>query len=135
MIANATSSRNVRLQFVKYLLVGGLNTALAAAVILGVQAAGARPVVANLIGYGVGVVISFALNSKFTFQTVATRYAAMRFLVVVLVSYLANLGVVLLVLRITHAPYMAQLSGIPVYVIVGFIGNKYWALREAPARG
>lgn len=134
MIANATSSRNVRLQFLKYLLVGGLNTVLAGAIILGVQAAGARPVIANMIGYGVGVAISFALNSKFTFQTAATRHAALRFLVVVLVSYLANLGVVLLVLHITHAPYIAQLSGIPVYVIVGFIGNKYWALREGPAR-
>ncbi|MDR5758780.1 GtrA family protein [Caballeronia sp. LZ035] len=121
------------MQFLKYLLVGGLNTALAAAVILGVQAVGARPVIANLIGYGVGVVVSFALNSTFTFQTAATRHAAMRFLVVVLVSYLANLGVVLLVLHITRAPTMAQLSGIPVYVIVGFIGNKYWALRAVPA--
>jgi putative flippase GtrA len=129
MIANATSSRNVRVQFLKYLLVGGVNTVLAAAIIFGVQAAGATPVLANVIGYGVGVAVSFALNSKFTFRTAATRHAAMRFLVVVLVSYLANLGVVLLVLRLTHAPYLSQLSGIPVYVIVGFIGNKYWALR------
>ncbi|SAK89890.1 GtrA-like protein [Caballeronia hypogeia] len=125
---------DVRLEFLKYLLVGGLNTALSAAIILGVQWAGASPVVANMIGYGIGVAVSFALNSKFTFRTAATRHAALRFLVVVLISYLANLATVLSVLRLTHAPYLAQLSGIPVYVILGFIGNKYWALRNIPVR-
>jgi putative flippase GtrA len=35
----------------------------------------------------------------------------------------------LAVLHLTHAPYVAQLCGIPVYVIVGFLGNKYWAMR------
>jgi putative flippase GtrA len=117
-------------QFIKYLLVGGLNTALAAAIIFIVQAAGARPVVANLAGYAIGVALSFALNSKFTFRTAATRHSAMRFLIVVLISYLANLATMLSVLRLTHAPYIAQLCGIPVYVIVGFLGNKYWAMRE-----
>jgi putative flippase GtrA len=121
-------------QFIKYLLVGGLNTAVSAAIIFIVQAAGARPVVANIAGYAFGVGLSFALNSKFTFRTEATRHTAMRFLVVVLISYLANLATMLSVLHVTHAPYVAQLCGIPVYVIVGFIGNKYWAMRERDPR-
>ena len=94
-------------QFIKYLLVGGLNTAVSAAIIFIVQAAGARPVVANIAGYAFGVGLSFALNSKFTFRTEATRHTAMRFLVVVLISYLANLATTLPVLRLTHAPYIA----------------------------
>jgi putative flippase GtrA len=121
-------------QFIKYLLVGGLNTAVSAAIIFIVQAAGARPVVANIAGYAFGVGLSFALNSKFTFRTEATRHTAMRFLVVVLISYLANLATMLSVLHVTHAPYVAQLCGIPVYVIVGFVGNKYWAMRERDPR-
>jgi len=121
-------------QFIKYLLVGGLNTAVSAAIIFIVQAAGARPVVANIAGYAFGVGLSFALNSKFTFRTEATRHTAMRFLVVVLISYLANLATMLSVLHVTHAPYAAQLCGIPVYVVVGFIGNKYWAMRERDPR-
>ncbi|CAD6546646.1 GtrA family protein [Paraburkholderia metrosideri] len=121
-------------QFIKYLLVGGLNTAVSAAIIFIVQAAGARPVVANIAGYAFGVGLSFALNSKFTFRTEATRHTAMRFLVVVLISYLANLATMLSVLHVTHAPYVAQLCGIPVYVIVGFVGNKYWAMRERDRR-
>jgi putative flippase GtrA len=121
-------------QFIKYLLVGGLNTAVSAAIIFIVQAAGARPVVANIAGYAFGVGLSFALNSKFTFRTEATRHTAMRFLVVVLISYLANFATMLSVLHVTHAPYVAQLCGIPVYVIVGFVGNKYWAMRERDRR-
>lgn len=117
-------------QFVRYLLVGGLNTAISAAIIFIVQAAGARPVIANIVGYAFGVVLSFALNSKFTFRTAATRHSAVRFLIVMLVSYLANLATMLSVLHITGAPYIAQLCGIPVYVVVGFIGNKYWAMRD-----
>ncbi|MGF6445876.1 hypothetical protein [Paraburkholderia youngii] len=34
------------------------------------------------------------------------------------------------VLHLTHAPDLAQLCGIPVYVIAGFLGNRYWAMRE-----
>lgn len=127
----ATALRQGSLQqFFKYLLVGGLNTAISAVIIFIVQAAGARPVVANLVGYAFGVALSFLLNSKFTFRTAATRQSAMRFLIVVLISYLANLATMLSVLHFTHAPYVAQLCGIPVYVIVGFVGNKYWAMHE-----
>ena len=117
-------------QFIKYLLVGGLNTVLSAAIIFIVQAAGASPVAANIAGYAIGVAMSFALNSKFTFKTAATRHSAARFLIVALVSYLANLATMLLVLHTTHAPYLAQLCGVPVYVVVGFLGNKYWAMRD-----
>ncbi|MCC8396221.1 GtrA family protein [Paraburkholderia sp. MMS20-SJTR3] len=117
-------------QFIKYLLVGGLNTLISAAIIFAVQAAGARPVVANLSGYAIGVAISYALNSKYTFRTAVSRYTAIRFLLVLLIAYLANLATMLAVLHVTHAPYIAQLCGIPVYVIVGFLGNRYWAMRE-----
>ena len=117
-------------QFIKYLLVGGLNTLISAAIIFIVQAAGAIPIVANVVGYAIGVGVSFALNSKFTFKTEATRHTAVRFLIVVLISYLANLAAMMSVLHLTHAPYLAQLCGIPVYVIVGFLGNRYWAMRQ-----
>ncbi|MGF6855342.1 GtrA family protein [Paraburkholderia sp. CI3] len=116
-------------QFIKYLLVGGLNTAISAVIIFIVQAAAAIPVVANIVGYAIGVTLSFALNSKYTFKTAATRHTAIRFLIVVLISYLANLATMVSVLHLTHAPYLAQLCGIPVYVIVGFLGNRYWAMR------
>ncbi|MBC8733168.1 GtrA family protein [Paraburkholderia sp. UCT31] len=125
-----TASRTEPLrQFIKYLLVGGLNTVISAAIIFIVQAAGAIPVVANIVGYAMGVGLSFALNSRFTFRTEATRHTAIRFLIVVLISYLANLATMVSVLHLTHAPYLAQLCGIPVYVIVGFLGNRYWAMR------
>ncbi|WP_233806418.1 GtrA family protein [Paraburkholderia sp. HP33-1] len=117
-------------QFIKYLLVGGLNTAISAVIIFIAQAAGANPVVANITGYAIGVALSFALNSRFTFRTAATRHTAIRFLIVVLISYLANLATMVSVLHLTHAPYLAQLCGIPVYVMVGFLGNRYWAMRE-----
>ncbi|WP_244815332.1 GtrA family protein [Caballeronia sp. Lep1P3] len=81
--------------------------------------------IANMIGYGIGIAVRFALDSEFTFKAAAMRDSAVRFLVVALVSYLCNLGTVLFTLRLTHAPCIAQMSGIPVYVIVGFIGNKH----------
>ncbi|MGF6484822.1 hypothetical protein QFZ91_007049 [Paraburkholderia sp. JPY419] len=33
-------------------------------------------------------------------------------------------------LHFTHAPYLARLCGIPIYVIAGFLGNRYCAMRE-----
>jgi hypothetical protein len=38
------------------------------------------------------------------------------------------------VLRLTHAPYVAQLCGIPVCVIVGFFGNKFGRCANARAK-
>ena len=100
-----------RQQFLRYLLVGGLNTAVSAAVIFIEQAAHAGPVLANIIGYGIGVAASFTINSKFTFQVKADRRAAARFLLVVVIAYLGNLATVLAVLPLTRAPYVAQLCG------------------------
>lgn len=117
-------------QFIRYVLVGVLNTAISATIILIVQALGANPVVANILGYAIGVAFSFSMNSKFTFRTATTRHSALRFLIVVLISYLANLATMLTVLHLIQAPYFAQLCGMPVYVIAGFIGNKYWAMRD-----
>jgi putative flippase GtrA len=128
------SLSDARLQFLKYLLVGGLNTAVSTAIMFSAQAAGSGLVMANATGYAIGIAVSFVLNSKFTFKTAATRESALRFLVVVFASYLCNLGTVLFTMRLTHAPNIAQLSGIPMYVVVGFIGNKYWALRGKPSR-
>ncbi|MFM0053588.1 GtrA family protein [Caballeronia grimmiae] len=90
------------MQFLKYLLVGGLNTAVSTAIIFSLQAAGSGLVAANAIGYAVGIAVSFVLNSKFTFKTATTRESALRFLVVVLVSYFCDLGTVLFTLRLTH---------------------------------
>lgn len=125
-----TASVSTVVQFIKYLVIGGLNTLGAGAIIFALQAAGVHPIIANLTGYAISIGASFILNSRITFRVDSDRAAAIRFLVVMGVSYLANLGTMLAVLRLTHAPYLAQASGIPVYTIVGFVGNKYWALKK-----
>jgi putative flippase GtrA len=103
--------------------------------IFAAQALLAAPVMANVIGYSVGAIVSFILNRRFTFGASANRGAASRFLVVVGVSYLANLCTMLGILRLTGEAYVAQVCGVPVYILIGFFGNKHWALREKKTDG
>ncbi|SAL66431.1 GtrA-like protein [Caballeronia arvi] len=126
MITEAVSTR---MQLLRYLIVGGLNTLGAGAIIFTLQAAGVAPLLANLAGYAIGIAASFLVNSRITFNVESNRGTAMRFLIVTGISYLANVAVVFVVLRLSGAPYLAQACGIPVYTIVGFLGNKYWALK------
>ncbi|SDC66729.1 Putative flippase GtrA (transmembrane translocase of bactoprenol-linked glucose) [Paraburkholderia lycopersici] len=125
-LASVTTHR----QLVKYLFVGGINTVIATSIIFAAQALSAPPVIANVIGYGAGILISFLLNSTFTFRSPASGAAMLRFLVVAGVCWLLNLGTMLAALQLTGHAYAAQLCGVAVYTLAGFAGNKLWAFRR-----
>ncbi|UEP31730.1 MULTISPECIES: GtrA family protein [unclassified Burkholderia] len=113
-----------------YAAVGAVNTAIGVAVIYGLMGLGVAPIPANVGGYVVGLVISFVLNSRITFQVGTSRRNLVRFLVVAAIAYVGNLLVVIGVLKLTDAAHVAQAMGIPVYLAVGYLANKYWALHQ-----
>lgn len=116
-------------QPIMYALVGIMNTAIGGAAIFVLMALGASPIAANAGGYALGFVTSFVLNSKITFQVSASRGNLIRFLVAVAIAYAANLAVMIITLKVTHSKQIAQAAGIPVYLMVGYIANKCWAMR------
>jgi putative flippase GtrA len=119
---------------VRYLAVGVANTSLSLAVIYGCMAIlGAGVHESNAVGYVFGVVLSFVLNKRWTFRHKGSAWASFaKWLGVLAVAYMCNLAVVhvsAVVLGID--PYLSQLTGIPVYVAVGFLGSRLLVFRHA----
>jgi putative flippase GtrA len=116
-------------QLLKFALVGVLNTGVGYAVIFGcMYVLGLGAVLSNVLGYAVGLVVSYSLNRSFTFRSSGARRAEMiRFVAIFLLAYLANLGVlVLLIRRFAWHEGLAQVVAGVVYFGLSFVLNKYY---------
>ena len=124
----------IRWDLIRYVSVGLLNTVVGLATIyLAMYAWHADDVVANIAGYSVGVVCSFILNRRWTFSSRDPLVPQLaRFLLVLGVAYMANLLVVLtLVRQFGLNRYVAQALGILPYVTVGYLGSRFFAFRAS----
>ena len=117
-------------QFFKFAAIGAINTLVGLAVIAAAMYFfGINPIVANAMGYIVGIGVSFALNGKLTFHqaTLSARIFA-RFVAVSVIAYVANLAVVWVWLD--RDKYAAQVLGAAVYVLISFFGSRVLVFRS-----
>jgi putative flippase GtrA len=120
-------------QFGRYLLVGLVNTGISYGIIFAcMYALRLSPVVSNALGYAIGVCVSYALNSSYTFN--AKRAGAgtvVRFVMVCGVAYLANLGMLVLLIEALHVHAgVSQILAGGVYVVSAFLMNKHYVFRH-----
>jgi putative flippase GtrA len=118
---------------VRYLAVGVANTTVSLAVIYGCMAIlGAGVHESNAIGYAFGVVLSFVLNKRWTFRHEGSALASFgKWLGVLAVAYVCNLAAVHISATVLGInPYLSQLTGIPVYVAIGFLGSRLIVFRH-----
>jgi len=116
----------------KFLIVGVLNSTVGLAVIFLAKWLGAMgDIAANLLGYGVGLTVSFALNRGWTFRHAGSAVpAALRFTAVIAVAYGLNLATVMLAIHGLHIDsYLAQAAGIVPYTALTFVSLRYYAFR------
>lgn len=119
---------------IKYLITGVGNTLLGLSIIyFCIYALGWNSIAANLLGYGVGIVFSFAVNKRWTFGHSGSHFSALlRFTLVVCVAYLVNLATVIELEQAFHVNrYLAQASGVPPYTLVGYFGCRFFAFNNA----
>jgi putative flippase GtrA len=119
-------------QFAKYLLVGVLNTSVGYGIIFScMYLLGLGAVISNALGYGIGMAVSYTVNRDFTFErNIKGGAAAPRFLLVALLAYGANLGMLLVLIRVAHIHEgVAQVLSSVVYVATSFLGNKFYVFR------
>lgn len=112
-----------------YASVGLANTAVTAIIIFGLMHVGLKTVPSNLAGYAIGLLLSFVLNSRYTFRTNPSRAMLVKFLIAAGIAYVANLIVVLATLHLSGSPRISQIAGMPVYTVIGYLVNKYWAMK------
>lgn len=135
-------------QFLRYCIVGGLNTAVTMAVIFVCKSLlGVNPYVSNALGYGAGLINSFLWNRAWVFRSQGRfRGEALRFAIGFGVCYLLQLG---FVYCLSQSPFgalefdirgfvlsgygVATLMGNVVYTVANFIYNKIVTFRHHSA--
>ena len=126
--------------FVRFLLVGVLNTALSAALMF-LLYDGLRlsywP--ATAIAYLVGAVVSFFLNFRFTFKSNANpALAALRFAVNVAVCYVLAYSLAKPLVKAVFSGVLtpewseraAMVAGMGLYTILNYLGQRFFAFRR-----
>lgn len=111
-------------QFTKFCAVGlantliGYGTILLASFVLGLNA-----YAANVCGYAVGLLVSFLLNRRFTFESRQAALPALaKFLLAFLPSYGLNLVVLYIILQHLQFPEaLAQALAIGTYTVTFFV--------------
>jgi len=116
----------VLLQFVKYNLVGIVNTVTGFSIILVCMYFGLTATTSNLIGYAIGSIISYLLNSKYTFQTkTTTKTVIVKFFAVLIIAYLLNYFSLQWLLHFLN-PYLSQLISAVIYTISSFLMMRFF---------
>ncbi len=124
-----------RLQAFRFVVVGLLNTGFGYAVILAGLFAGLGDMMANALGYISGLIMSFALNSRWTFRASASPAAFARYFAVFLVCFGVNLGIVLAARQLGFVDNpLVHLSGISAYAILFYLGAARFVFGQDKPR-
>ncbi len=119
-------------ELTKFLSVGVVNTLVGLFIIyLAKGAFNADDIVANALGYSLGMLVSFTLNSRWTFSYQGAHLPALaKFVLVGLASYSMNLLTVVTAIHYFGLNgYVAQALGIPPYTLTSYLANKYYTFR------
>jgi len=118
-------------EFIKFVLVGLLNTGVDVAIFFTLTWLGTPYVAAQVISYSCGAANSYLLNKFWTFRSSGLSYAEIvRFTVVNLVS----LGISIAVLALLHdsagMDLVSAKAGATVCALAAnFLGNKLWVFK------
>ena len=117
-------------EFLRYNLVGVANTLVGFSIVFSLMFFGISAEHSNMIGYFIGAILSFYLNSKYTFKSILTKELALKFFGVLALSYLLNFFVLKRLLNIEVDPYLAQLLSAIVYTFSSFILMKLFVFKS-----
>ncbi len=118
-------------EFVKFALVGLLNTGVDVAIFFLLTWLGVLYLAAQVVSYSCGAANSYLLNKLWTFRSCGLSYSEMvRFIVV----NLASLGISLVTLHFFHDTMHMALAASKggatlLALLANFLGNKLWVFR------
>lgn len=118
-------------QFTKFGIVGVSNTAITIATYSILVYLGLYFIIANIIGYAIGIVNSYILNSKFVFKIDKSSYRVMvKFIGVnVKVLIINTLLLYFLVIVISWNKYYSQFATVIIGFFVNYMLNKIWVFK------
>ena len=134
---NKEKIRNLLIQFIKFGIVGGINTVLSYLITNGCYyLLDLHEQISNLVAFLITVYISFTLNSKFVFNENRENRNYWKSLLKVYASYsITGLFLTAILLYIEEEligipHYIATLMNLIVTVPINFILNKFWAYKD-----
>ena len=117
-------------QFITYNAVGIVNTVVGFGLILFLMLLGVSPVLSNIVGYGVGAILSYYLNSKYTFDMKArSANQGVKFFAILFLAYGLNMLTLQWMLDSIN-PYIAQGMAAFVYSLSAFLMAKFFIFKN-----
>lgn len=117
--ASEAGRRKTIAQFLRFLVVGAVNTLFGYAVFAGLVLAGMPPMPALVITYVVGVAFNFMTTGKYVFGG-ARREAFLRFVAAYVVIYLFNVALFQAFTWVGASPLVAQALCVPIVAVFSF---------------
>lgn len=134
---NKEQLKTLIIQFIKFGIVGAVNTVLSYAITNGCYyLLHWHEQVCNIIAFVITVFISFILNGKFVFNKNEEKRSFWKSLLKVYASYsitglFLTAGLLYIEEQIFGIPhYIATLMNLVVTIPINFILNKFWAYKE-----
>jgi len=121
-------------QFLRFCMVGLGNTAVDFTVFFILNLGGVPYLIAQVLSYSAGVVNSFFLNRKWTFQMTckANGLEAAKFIIVNGISLLVSASLLFVLHDINHQDlWLAKIAATGVGIAVNFIGSRLWVFTES----
>ena len=117
---------------VKFLVVGVINTLLSVITIFSLKFFfSTSDIYANFTGYIVGLICSFILNRKWTFNHSGDLFKSIvKFILIFIVAYSINILFVLTLIKLNVNSYFSHLLGIPLYTIIFYLGSKFIVFKS-----
>ncbi len=121
---------SLSLQFLKFLVVGVVNTLFGYGVFALLIFAGASPTPALLLAYVVGVLFNFFTTRRFVFNQ--STLAALRYFIgAYILIYLFNLGLYKLIEIASLTPLVIQAICLPIVAIFSFTLFKFLVFKDS----
>jgi putative flippase GtrA len=128
-LAENRGSVTLNLQFIKFLVVGALNTLFGYSVFTILIFIGNTPALALILTYVIGVVFNFFTTRGFVFNH-SKRSSLLRFIVAYIAIYFVNLGLYKIIEIVGTTPHVTQALCLPIVAIFSFFLFKFQVFRN-----
>jgi len=119
-------------RFVRFVLVGGLNTGFSYGLYVVLVWVGLHFVVANLLATVAGVFFSFRTQGRFVFRN-TDKSLFLRFVPAWFLLWLMNVGLIAGLVRWGLDPYSAGALALVPTVAVSYLVQKHFVFKDAPS--
>ncbi len=112
-------------QIIRFGLTGFIKTVVGLGIIFAAMAFGAHYIVANILGYGVGMIMGYRLGKNWVFVRSSPENRVVLFVLCLAFAYACNLATLFLSVEIFKiSEFVAQVLATIVFTLVSFLGQK-----------